>query len=95
MIGNLGCTCRGACIVVPGEAFDPAAVLETVARRALHGALRRADHVHRQLEHPRFAEFDLSSLRTGIMGGARLPGGGDAAGAIAHAHAPRSPSSAV
>src|SRR5204862_6931221 len=26
-----------------------------------------------QLEHPRFAEFDLRSLRTGLMGGAPCP----------------------
>src|SRR5439155_13960483 len=31
VLGNLACTSHGACVVVPGEAFDPLLVLETVA----------------------------------------------------------------
>ena len=30
VLGNLACTTHGACMVIPGEAFDPLAVLETV-----------------------------------------------------------------
>ena len=40
---------------------------------ALHVALRRADDVHRRARHERFAEFELSSLRTGIMAGSPCP----------------------
>ena len=46
VIGVLGAFTHGACLC-PVEAFDPKRVLETVASRALHGALRRADDVHR------------------------------------------------
>ena len=31
VVGTLACVSRGACLVVPAEAFDPLAVLETVA----------------------------------------------------------------
>src|SRR5262245_8226354 len=73
VVGVLGCTSRGACFVVPAEAFDPLAVLETVAAErctSLYGVPTMFIGV---LNHPRFAEFDLSSLRTGLMGGAPCP----------------------
>jgi fatty-acyl-CoA synthase len=71
--GTLGCVSRGACLVVPSEAFDPLAVLEAVAAErctSLYGVPTMFIGV---LGHPRFAEFDLSSLRTGLMGGAPCP----------------------
>jgi fatty-acyl-CoA synthase len=73
VVGTLGCVSRGACLVVPSEAFDPLAVLETVAAErctSLYGVPTMFIGV---LGHPRFAEFDLSSLRTGLMGGAPCP----------------------
>jgi fatty-acyl-CoA synthase len=73
VLGNLACTTHGACIVVPGEAFDPIAVLETVAAErctSLYGVPTMFIGV---LDHPRFAEFDLASLRTGIMAGSPCP----------------------
>jgi fatty-acyl-CoA synthase len=68
VLGNLACTTHGACIVVPGESFEPIAV-SSRAGRALHVALRRADDVHRGAGPPALREFDLSTLRTGIMAG--------------------------
>jgi fatty-acyl-CoA synthase len=73
VIGNLGCTCRGACIVVPAEAFDPLAVLETVAAERCTSLYGVPTMFIAELGHPRFGEFDLSSLRTGVMGGAPCP----------------------
>src|SRR5262249_3751649 len=73
VLGNLACTTHGACIVVPGEAFDPVAVLETASAErctSLYGVPTMFIAV---LDHPRFAEFDLSSLRTGIMAGSPCP----------------------
>ena len=74
MVGSvLACMTHGATMVFPGEAFDPAAVLEYVeAERctALHGV---PTMFIAELQHPEFARFDLSSLRTGIMGGAPCP----------------------
>jgi fatty-acyl-CoA synthase len=73
VLGNLACTTHGACMVVPGEAYDAGAVLEAVAAErctALHGV---PTMFIGELEHPRFAEFDLGSLRTGIMAGSPCP----------------------
>ncbi|WP_020648071.1 AMP-binding protein [Solimonas variicoloris] len=73
VMGNLACLTHGACMVYPGEGFDPLAVLQTVQDErctALHGV---PTMFIAELEHPRFAEFDLASLRTGIMAGAPCP----------------------
>jgi fatty-acyl-CoA synthase len=73
VLGNLACSTHGACMVIPGEAFDPLAVLEAVqAERctALYGVPTMFIGV---LEHPRFKEYDVASLRTGIMAGSPCP----------------------
>src|SRR6202021_3165186 len=71
--GVLGAMTHGAASVFPGDGFEPLAVLDTVATErctALHGV---PTMFIAELEHPRFSEFDLSSLRTGIMAGAPCP----------------------
>ena len=73
VLGNMACVTHGACMVVPGEGFDPLLTLQAVqAERctALHGVPTMFIAI---LEHPRFGEFDLSTLRTGIMAGAPCP----------------------
>jgi fatty-acyl-CoA synthase len=73
VLGNLACVTHRSCMVVPGEGFDPLAVLETVAAErctGLHGVPTMFIAV---LDHPDFARFDLSSLRTGIMAGSPCP----------------------
>ncbi|MBS0395168.1 MAG: AMP-binding protein [Proteobacteria bacterium] len=73
VLGVLAAMTHGAASVFPGEAFEPLAVLDTVARErctALHGV---PTMFIAELEHPRFREFDLSSLRTGIMAGSPCP----------------------
>ena len=70
VLANLLCLSVGACIVLPCEHFDALAVLEAIARErctAVHGV---PTMFIAELEHPRFADFDLASLRTGIMAGA-------------------------
>ena len=78
---------HGACIVVPGESFDAAAVLETVAGRALHLALRRADDVHRRARPRRLRRVRSLEPAHRHHGRRALPGRGHEAGAIADAHA--------
>src|SRR5207245_516036 len=73
VIGNLACMARGACVVVPGEAFEPLAVLETVEAERCTSLYGVPTMFVAELEHPRFAEFDLSSLRTGVMAGSPCP----------------------
>jgi fatty-acyl-CoA synthase len=73
VLGNLACVTHGATMVLPAPHFSPLQTLETVARErctALHGV---PTMFIAELEHPRFREFDLSSLRTGIMAGAPCP----------------------
>ena len=73
VMSNLVCITHGAAAVFPGEGFDPLATLQTVAQErctALHGV---PTMFIAELEHPRFGEFDLSSLRTGVMAGSPCP----------------------
>ena len=73
VLGNLACTTHGAAMVYPGEGFDPLAVLETVAAERCTGLHGVPTMFIAELEHPEFARFDLSSLRTGIMAGSPCP----------------------
>ena len=73
VLGNLACVTHGAAMIYPAEAFEPLAVLETVAAErctVLHGV---PSMFIAELDHPDFARFDLESLRTGIMAGAPCP----------------------
>jgi fatty-acyl-CoA synthase len=73
VLGVLAAMTHGAASVFSGEGFDALAVLQTVASErctVLHGV---PTMFIAELEHPRFGEFDLSSLRTGIMAGSSCP----------------------
>jgi fatty-acyl-CoA synthase len=73
VLANLLCFSVGACAVVANEHFDPRATLEAIAEErcsAVHGVPTMFVAI---LEDPGFAQFDLSSLRTGIMAGAPCP----------------------
>jgi fatty-acyl-CoA synthase len=73
VLGNLAAVTHGACMVFPGEGFDPLVTLQTLAEEgctALHGV---PTMFIAQLDHPEFARFDLGSLRTGIMAGSPCP----------------------
>ena len=73
VLGNLACTTHGTAMVYPGEGFDPLATLQTVAEERCTGLHGVPTMFIAQLEHPDFAKFDLTSLRTGIMAGAPCP----------------------
>ncbi|MDN7999630.1 AMP-binding protein [Burkholderia multivorans] len=73
VLAVLACVSTGAAMVFPGEAFDPVATLAAVAEErctALHGV---PTMFIAELDHPEFAKFDLSTLRTGIMAGSPCP----------------------
>jgi fatty-acyl-CoA synthase len=73
VLANLLCLSAGACMVIPSEHFDAASVLhaiETERCTAVHGV---PTMFIAELEHPDFKNYDLSSLRTGIMAGAPCP----------------------
>ena len=73
VMGNLGCLTHGATMIYPSDAFEPLAALETLAEErctAMYGVPTMFIAV---LDHPRFGEFDLTTLRTGIMAGSPCP----------------------
>ncbi|NDP39742.1 MAG: AMP-binding protein [Rhodoferax sp.] len=73
VLGNLACLTHGATIVYPSDGFDPLAVLQTVQDEQCTGLHGVPTMFIAELDHPRFGEFDLSSLRTGIMAGSPCP----------------------
>jgi fatty-acyl-CoA synthase len=72
VIGVLGSYTHGGCLCVV-EAFDPKHVLETVHRERCTGLYGVPTMFIAELEHPRFKEYDLTSLRTGVMAGSLCP----------------------
>ena len=73
VLGVLAAMTHGAAAVFPSASFEPLAVLEAVAAERCTALYGVPTMFIAELEHPRFAEFDLSSLRTGIMAGAPCP----------------------
>jgi len=73
VMGNLACLTHGACAVFPDEGFDPGVVLATVAEEkctALHGV---PTMFVAETDMANVGDYDLSSLRTGVMAGAPCP----------------------
>ncbi|WP_220812049.1 AMP-binding protein [Variovorax sp. UMC13] len=73
VLGNLAVITHGATIVYPNDGFDPLTVLETVQAERCTGLHGVPTMFIAELDHPRFKEFDLSTLRTGIMAGSPCP----------------------
>ena len=72
-VGSLGCLTSGSTMVYPAPSFDPLSTLEAIEAEQCTSIYGVPTMFIAQLEHPRFAEFDLTSLRTGIMAGAPCP----------------------
>jgi fatty-acyl-CoA synthase len=73
VMGNLGALTHGACVVVPGQGFEPVAVLETVQAERCTSLYGVPTMFIAELGEPGFSSYDLSSLRTGIMAGSSCP----------------------
>jgi fatty-acyl-CoA synthase len=73
VMGNLGATSHGACIVIPAPLFEPGATLEAVAAEACTSLYGVPTMFIAELNHPSLSSLDLSSLRTGIMAGSPCP----------------------
>jgi len=73
VMGNLGCTTHGAAMVIPGPGFDPTATLKAVQDERCTGVYGVPTMFIAIQNHPDFATYDLSSLRTGIMAGSICP----------------------
>ncbi len=73
VLGNLACTTHGATMVIPAEAFDPVATMDTVQKERCTSLYGVPTMFIAELEHPRFKEFEFETLRTGIMAGSPCP----------------------
>ena len=73
VMGCLAATSHGACMVLPAPAFDPEATLAAVQSERCTSLYGVPTMFIAELDHARFGEFDLSSLRTGIMAGSPCP----------------------
>lgn len=73
VMGNLACTSHGATMVIPSEGFDPAAALAAVSAERCTSLYGVPTMFIAELALPDFDDYDLSSLRTGIMAGSPCP----------------------
>ena len=73
VMGNLGCVSHGAAMVIPGPGFEPEATLRAVQDERCTGVYGVPTMFIAMQNHSTFADFDLSSLRTGLMAGATCP----------------------
>lgn len=73
VIGNLCCTAHGSTMVIPNDSFDPQLTLEVVEKEkctSLYGVPTMFIATLHELD---LKNYDLSSLRTGVMAGAVCP----------------------
>jgi len=73
VMGNLACSSHGSTLVIPGEAFEPLAVMKAVTEERCTALYGVPTMFIAELDHPRLGEFDFSTLRTGIMAGSPCP----------------------
>ena len=73
VLGNLATTAHGGCVVYPAEFFDAGATLAAVDLERCTSLLGVPAMFLAELGRPDFEGFDLSSLRTGMMGGSPCP----------------------
>ncbi len=72
-MGNLGATSHGSTMVIPAPGFDPALTLQAVQDEKCTSLYGVPTMFIAELALPNFADYDLSSLRTGIMAGSPCP----------------------
>jgi len=73
VMANLGCSTHGATMVIPGPGFDPETTLRTVQDERCTALFGVPTMFIAMQNLPGFADYELSSLRTGIMAGSPCP----------------------
>lgn len=73
VIGNMAALTSGAAMVLPNWSFDPRATLDAVQAEKCTSLYGVPAMFIAELGLPDFSNFDLSSLRTGMMAGAPCP----------------------
>lgn len=72
-MGNLACITHGSAMIYPSAVFNPLETLKAIQQERCTAAYGVPTMFIAVLEHEQFDEFDLSSLRTGIMAGSPCP----------------------
>jgi fatty-acyl-CoA synthase len=73
VLGNMACLTHGSAMVIPSDYFDPLATMQTIHEERCTAVYGVPTMFIAELSHPRFKEFDFTSLRTGIMAGSLCP----------------------
>lgn len=73
VLGNLGCISQGATMIYPSETFDAEATLKAISEEKATAIYGVPTMFFAELDHPDLKQYDLSSLRTGIMAGSLCP----------------------
>lgn len=73
VIGNLACVTHGSCMVIPNDAFDAAVTLQAVQDEKCTSLYGVPTMFISELGLPNFKEYNLSTLRTGVMAGSLCP----------------------
>ncbi len=73
VIGNLCCTAHGACMVIPSESFTAESALKAVEKEKCTSLYGVPTMFIAELNFPHFEDYNLSSLRTGVMAGSPCP----------------------
>ena len=73
VLGNIAILSHAGTIVYPNDGFDAVAVLDTVQAEKCTGLHGVPTMFIAELDHPDFGNYDLSTLRTGIMAGSSCP----------------------
>lgn len=73
VMGNLGCVTHGAAMIYPSEGFDPVSTLKAVEQEKATGIFGVPTMFIAELDLPDFKQYNLTSLRTGIMAGSPCP----------------------
>ncbi len=73
VMGNLACTTHGACMVIPAPGFDPAATLAATQDEKVTSLYGVPTMFIAEWNLPTFGDYDLSTVRTGIMAGSPCP----------------------
>ena len=73
VIGNMACTTHGATMVIPNDSFDPVVTLEVVEKERCTSLYGVPTMFIAELHEMLTRDFDLKSLRTGVMAGAVCP----------------------
>jgi fatty-acyl-CoA synthase len=73
VMGNLGCTSHGATMVIPAPGFDPSITLRAIQDERCTGVYGVPTMFIAMQNAADFADYDLTSLRTGVMAGSVCP----------------------